>query len=82
MTVKLEVHAEDAPDARWRATADVARVDAGAPTFADPDQYGGYGATPLEAAMKLAQTLANVIGYERLNGVGAADQPGSTVANG
>lgn len=82
MTVRIEFHAEDSADARWRATADVGRVDGGAPAFAKPDQYGGYGATPLEATMKLAQTLADVIGYERLNGVGAADRPGSTVANG
>ena len=78
MTIRLEVHAEDAADARWRATADVDRADVG-PTLVKADQYGGYGSTPLEAAMKLSQTLANVIGYERLNGVGAADRPGCIV---
>jgi hypothetical protein len=28
-------------------------------------QYGGYGASPLEAVCDLAETLAKIVGYER-----------------
>jgi hypothetical protein len=56
--VKVELHADGAT--RYSAMATVKRP--GAPT---DDQYGGYGSTPLEAALDLARTLANVVGYER-----------------
>lgn len=54
MTVRLELHADD-PAGRWRALADVS----------EGNQYGGYGATPLEAMTELAHTLTKVVGYER-----------------
>ena len=56
--VTVELHADGAT--RYRAMATVKR-----PGSAEPDQYGGYGATALQAALDLARTLANVVGYER-----------------
>ena len=58
--VKIEVHAPDSASAQFRALATVKR-----PGAASDDQYGGYGATPLAAAIDLAKTLANVVGFER-----------------
>jgi hypothetical protein len=56
--ITLQKHAND-PAAGWRATVEV-------PSGSDgTDEYGGYGPTPLEAVTDLAQSLANVIGYER-----------------
>lgn len=58
--VRIEVHAPDNESAQFRALATVKRP--GAP---QDDQFGGYGSTPLAAAIDLAKTLANVVGYER-----------------
>lgn len=64
-TVTLSHHA-DVPDrsARWRAEVDVAAPanEHGA------DAYGGYGETPLDALDALARKLADVLGWERING--------------
>ena len=58
--VTISVHAPDDTSAAFRATATVKR-----PGQPNDDQYGGYGETPLAAAIELAKTLANVVGYER-----------------
>ena len=57
--VTITVHAPDSESAQFRALATVKRPGSG------DDQYGGYGATPLAAAIELAKSLANVVGYER-----------------
>lgn len=58
--VKVELHTVDNLATRYSALATVQR-----PGSESPDQYGGYGSTPLQAALDLARTLANVVGYER-----------------
>jgi hypothetical protein len=65
--VTIQLHTQDPSAARWRATANIER-----PGAEKDDEYGGYGATPLEAVTDLAKDLANVIGYERAHGF--ADQ--------
>lgn len=74
MTVTLERHPiETGPG--WTARVTVPRSHTPPEKPVEVDEYGGYGATPLDAVEDLASTLADVVGYERVNGHRQVDYP-------